>query len=161
MTAQVTFSYAAACDTDAETVMRVLDDVDRWPTWARPLLLQAGWERWGDGEVGGPGAIRKLGAWPMWIRELILTREPNGHTYTVISPASFSHYLGTVNIVDRSTGGVEIEWRVEFTARRAVLTPVVRTVLMKTISGLLTRLVVVAQRETRAAQADWNREWPT
>jgi hypothetical protein len=149
--AKVIFSFSADCDADAETVMRVLDDVDRWPTWARPLILQAGWERWGAGEIGGPGAIRKLGAWPVWIRELILTRERNGHTYTVISPASFTHYLGSVNVVDRPTGGVEIEWRVEFTARRPALAPVLRTVLMKTISGLLTRLVVVAQRETRAA----------
>jgi hypothetical protein len=152
-TAQVSFSFTADCDADAETVMRVLDDVDRWPSWARPLLLQAAWERWGVAEIGGPGAIRKLGAWPVWIRELILTREPNGHTYTVISPASFSHYLGTVNVADRSTGGVQIDWRVEFTARSAALTPVLRTVLMKTISGLLARLVVVAQREAQAARA--------
>lgn len=154
MTAPLKFSFIADCDADAETVMRVLDDVDRWPSWARPLLLQASWERWGAGQIGGPGAIRKLGAWPVWIRELILTRGPAGHSYTVISPSAFTHYLGTVDVVERPTGGVEIDWSVEFTPRRSALAPVLKAVLMKTISGLLTRLVTVAQREARALETE-------
>ncbi|MGA5544974.1 SRPBCC family protein [Mycobacterium sp. NPDC051198] len=152
MSAQVEFSFSAHCQSDAATVMRVLDDVDRWPSWARPLLLQAQWERWGEGSLGGPGAIRKLGAWPVWIRELILTRHSHGHTYTVVSPATFSHYLGEVSISDRPDG-VDVQWRVEFTARHAALTPVLKAALKTTISGLLTRLVAVGQRESQAKEA--------
>lgn len=153
MSTPVQFSFSAHCRADAAAVMSVLDDVDHWPRWTRPLLLKAQWERWGDGELGGPGAVRKLGAWPVWIRELILARHSHGHTYTVISPALFSHYLGAVDITDRPDCGVDVLWRVEFTARRAVLTPVLKSVLENTISGLLDRLVDETQRaEDRAEQ---------
>lgn len=147
MSAQVRFSFSAYCPVDAATVLHVLDDVDHWSDWARPLLLQAQWERWGEGSRGGPGAIRKLGAWPVWIRELILTRGPHGHTYTVVSPAAFSHYLGEICISDHPDGGVDVLWRVEFIARRAALSSVLEAVLKMTISGLLTRLAAAAARE--------------
>jgi hypothetical protein len=129
--------------------MRVLNDVDHWPSWSRPLLLQAQWERWGEDSLGGPGAIRKVGAWPLWIRETILTRESHGHTYTVISPAVFNHYVGTVNVNEWPAGGVDVEWRITFTARHAAMTPLLRVVMRKTISGLLKRLTAAAQREQR------------
>ncbi|MGE2713031.1 SRPBCC family protein [Mycolicibacterium litorale] len=147
MTQQVEFSFSAECDADAATVMRLLEDVDGWPRWARPLLLHAQWERWGESDLAGPGAVRKLGAWPVWIREMILTRSSHGHTYTVISPAAFRHYLGTVEITDRPTGGVGIVWRIEFIARRAVMAPVLKAALQRTISGLLDKLVRVARQE--------------
>jgi hypothetical protein len=143
----VEFSFSAPCEADATTVMEVLDDVDHWPTWARPLLLQAQWERWGDNSLGGPGAIRKLGAWPVWIRETILTRGSHGHTYTVISPAVFSHYLGTVTINEWPAGGVDVEWRIKFTARHTAMTPILKAVMWATISGLLKRLAAAAQRQ--------------
>lgn len=143
----VKFSFSAPCEADAATVMRVLDDVDHWNRWARPLLLQAQWERWGEDSLGGPGAIRKVGAWPVWIRETILTRDSRGHTYTVVSPAAFTYYRGAVTISDWPAGGVDVEWRIEFTARRPAMTPVLTAALKMTISGLLTRLTAAAERE--------------
>ncbi|SPX87971.1 SRPBCC family protein [Mycobacteroides abscessus] len=154
MSAQVEFSFTARCRADATRVMSILDDVDRWPTWARPILVAAQWERWGEGNLGGPGAIRRLGAWPVWIRELIVTRDSRGHTYTVISPAMFSHYLGTVSIDDRPGGGVDVLWRVEFVARRSMLTPVLKIALERTISGLLRRLVAVAEWQGQTREVD-------
>ena len=144
MTAHGEFAFSAECHTDASTVMRVLDDVDGWTKWARPLIVQARWERWGEGQPGGPGAIRKLGAWPLWIREMIVSRESCGHAYTVISPALFSHYLGAVTIRDRATG-VEVEWRVSFVARHSVMKPLLQAVLKTTIAGLLKRLTATAE----------------
>ncbi|BBY62681.1 SRPBCC family protein [Mycolicibacterium helvum] len=152
MTVQGTFAFVAHCQADAATVMDVLDDVDNWPSWARPLLLQAQWERWGEGQPGGVGAVRRLGAWPVFIRELILTRDAGGHTYTVISPAVFSHYLGSVTIAESPDGGVEVEWRIAFTPKRPAMAPVLRAMLRTTISGLLQRLVATAERRAQGAR---------
>lgn len=151
MSVQGTFAFVAHCGADASTVMDVLDDVDNWPSWARPLLMQAQWERWGQGQPGGVGAVRKVGAWPVWIRELILTRDARGHTYTVISPAVFSDYLGSVRITDSPDDGVDIEWRIAFAAKHSVMTPALRVALRATISGLLQRLVATAERRAEGA----------
>ncbi|MCX2930677.1 SRPBCC family protein [Mycobacterium sp. CVI_P3] len=152
MSVQGTFAFIAHCRADASAVMDVLDDVDDWPSWARPLLVQAQWERWGEGSAGGVGAVRKLGAWPVWIRELILTRDERGHTYTVISPAVFTHYLGSVRITDSLDGGVDAVWRITFTAKHSVMAPLLRAALRTTISGLLQRLVATAERRAQGVR---------
>jgi hypothetical protein len=151
------FAYAAHCDAEASTVLALLDDVDGWTRWARPLIAQARWDGWGAGGVGGPGAVRRIGAWPMWIRELILTRGPCGHTYTVVSPTLFTRYLGSVDVRGCPSGGVEVEWRVEFIARHSVLTPLLEAVLTRTIAGLLTRLTATAEQSNQ----EWSTAWLT
>jgi hypothetical protein len=145
MSVQGEFAFIAHCDADATAVLQVLEDVDGWSDWARPLIAQARWERWGQGRPGGPGAVRRLGVWPMWIRELILSRESTGHTYTVIDPPLFSRYLGSVDVRESPSGGVDVEWRVSFVARHPVMAPALRLVLRTTIAGLLTRLTAAAQ----------------
>lgn len=140
------FAFSSHCDADAATVMGVLDDVDGWVRWVRPLALQARWDTWGQSAPAGAGAVRKLGAWPVWIKELILSRDARGHTYTVISPALFTSYLGQVTVTDSDLGGVDIKWSVEFIPRYAVMAPIARMVLEATISRLLGRLVVAAQQ---------------
>ncbi len=142
------FAFSSSCRASAETVLALLDDVDGWSAWARPLVMHTSWERWGESTPAGPGAIRKVGAWPVWIRELILTRDDTGQTYTVISPAAFTHYLGSVTVLPAASGGVDIEWRVEFTAKRRIADPVLNTVLQTTIAGLLKRLVKAAERRS-------------
>ena len=84
----------------------------------------------------------------MWIRELILTRDDTGQTYTIVSPAAFTHYLGSVTVRPGATGGVDVEWRVEFEARRRIADPLLNAVLQKTIAGLLKRLVKAAERKS-------------
>ena len=142
------FAFTSPCRASADTVLTLLDDVDGWAAWARPLVMQTRWERWGDETPAGPGAIRKVGAWPVWIRELILTRDDTGQTYTIVSPAAFTHYLGSVTVRPGATGGVDVEWRVEFEARRRIADPLLNAVLQKTIAGLLKRLVKAAERKS-------------
>jgi hypothetical protein len=153
MSVQGEFAFIAHCNADVPTVLELLDDVDGWSRWARPLIAQARWECWGQGDQGGPGAIRRLGAWPVLIRELILTRGPVGHTYTVIDPALFTRYLGSVAVRECPSGGVEVEWRVSFVARRSSMTRVLGFVLKTTIAGLLTRLTATAERRLQSTQA--------
>ena len=140
------FAFASPCQASAETVLKLLDDVDGWSDWARPLVLQTRWERWGESMPAGPGAVRKIGAWPVWVRELILTRDDGGQTYTVISPAVFTHYLGSVTVRPAAAGGVDVEWRIEFAARRRIAAPLHNAMLQGTIAGLLKRLIKAAEQ---------------
>jgi hypothetical protein len=140
------FAFASPCQASAETVLALLDDVDGWSAWARPLVMQTRWERWGESSTAGPGAIRKVGAWPVWIRELILTRDDGGQTYTVVSPSAFTRYLGSITVRPAAAGGVDIEWRIEFVAKRRLAAPLLNALLQKTIAGLLARLVGAAEK---------------
>jgi hypothetical protein len=145
------FAFTSRCRASAETVLRLLDDVDGWSAWARPLLLHTRWERWGESTPAGPGAVRKLGAWPIWIHELILTRDASGQTYTVISPALFTRYLGSVTVGPAAAGGVDIEWRIDFVARHRITAPLLRSALQTAIAGLLVRLTAAAEQDVHLA----------
>jgi len=92
------FAFSRHCEADRATVMQILDDVDNWASWARPFALHARWQTWGSETPAGRGAVRTLGAWPVLIKELILTHDDHGHTYTVISPPLFTSYLGQVTV---------------------------------------------------------------
>ncbi|WP_368834414.1 SRPBCC family protein [Mycobacterium intracellulare] len=143
------FAFTSHCDADPETVLSLVDDVDGWSRWARPLVAHTRWERWGQPVTAGPGAVRKVGAWPIWIRELILTRDAHGQTYTVTSPALFDYYLGSLTVRPAAAGGVDIEWRIIFAARHQLIAPLTRAVLQATIAGLLKRLTAAAELRAR------------
>jgi hypothetical protein len=140
------FAFSSPCQASAATVLALLDDVDGWSSWARRLVMQTRWERWGESSPAGPGAVRKVGVWPVWIRELILTRDDCGQTYTVISPAVFTRYLGSITVRPAAAGGVDVEWRIEFVTKRRVAAPLLNSLLQKTIAGLLARLVDAAEK---------------
>lgn len=129
-------------------VKALLDDADHWSRWAWPILARTRWEQWGHPIPAGAGAIRKLGAWPVWIREQILTNNESGQTYTVVSPPLFSHYLGTVELIPAPAGGTDVSWQVEFVSRFAIAGALSYTVLRATISALTKRLVAAANRGT-------------
>lgn len=140
------FVVEAHSRAEPAAVKALLDDADNWARWARPFLAQTQWERWGDPIPAGPGAIRKLGAWPVWIREQMLTNTESEQTYTVISPPLFSQYLGTVELTPAAGGGTDVSWRVEFVSRFAIGSAPSYFVLHTTISALTKRLVAAADR---------------
>lgn len=129
-------------------VKALLDDVDGWSSWARPILARTRWEKWGNPVPAGPGAVRKLGAWPVWIREQILTNTDTGQTYTIVSPPLFNHYLGTVELTPAADGGTDVSWQVEFVSRIPGGGGAAHAVLHATISALAKRLAAAADRHT-------------
>lgn len=137
---------------DAATVTDLLDDVDTWSSWSRPLLAHTMWARWGNPAPGGRGAVRQLGLWPVYIRELITSHQRGQYQeYTVLSPNLFTHYLGRINLSGRPDGGALITWTVEFTPRCAVLGPIARFALSRIIERLARRLACAADNLATAA----------
>jgi hypothetical protein len=68
------------------TLFRIETDGARWSEWAKPLIVQSSWEQ--DGKSApGLGAVRKVGVWPMLMREKTVAYEPDRrHVYAQIGP---------------------------------------------------------------------------
>jgi hypothetical protein len=147
------FVHRADTRADVDVVASLIDDVGGWSTWSRPLLAQTGWDRWGSPAPGGAGALRRLGLWPVFIRELITSYDRGlRQEYTVLKPHLFTAYLGAITLSRRHDGGTRIAWSVEFTPRFAVLGPVTAFVLSRMIKRLTEQLARAAETKS-AAQA--------
>lgn len=144
------FGHAAFTEASVPVVAQVLADVDDWARWARPYLAQSRCERWGVDSDTGVGAVRRVGAAPVWIRELIIEWDPAGRqTYTMLSPYLFDRYRGVVTFAEVADGGTHIVWSVDFEPRPALSGLVLKYVMSFVISGLVTRLVAECDRVHR------------
>jgi hypothetical protein len=136
--------HADTCG-DVESVVELIDDVDRWSAWSRPMLVQTTWTHWGNSAPGGVGAVRRLGLWPVFIRELITGYERGVYQeYTVLTPRLFTTYVGRISLEARPAGGTLITWSVEFTPRWSVSGPLATFVLSRTIKRLSRNLAHAA-----------------
>ena len=84
-----TFSFEVNRTSSAPAAMlfRLATDGGRWADWAKPLILQSSWERQGDPAPAGFGAVRKVGCWPILMREKTVEYEQDRrHVYELIGP---------------------------------------------------------------------------
>lgn len=139
------FAHYAETKADRDTVTDLVDDVDGWSAWTRPLLAHTKWTRWGNPAPSGRGAVRRLGLWPVYICELITSYE-RGHyqEYTVVSPQLFSSYTGRISLSSRSDGATVITWSVEFVPRFAATGPIAAFALSRAIERLSRKLARAA-----------------
>jgi hypothetical protein len=64
-------------------------DGARWSEWAKPVIVQSSWERQGNPAPGGIGAVRKVGLWPLLMREETIEYEQDHrHVYKFVGPAA-------------------------------------------------------------------------
>lgn len=141
------FVHYAETEADVVVVSDMIDNVDDWSAWARPVLAQTKWIRQGVLQPVGAGAVRRLGLWPLFIREKITSYERGRfQEYTVLSPRLFCLYLGRISLSARADGGTSISWRVELAPRLRLVGPLAAYALDHAIKRLLHNL-------TRAADA--------
>src|SRR5207237_5299916 len=108
--ARQSFATEAFSPADPKTVFDVLADVPRWREWAGPMIRQSMYERQGSPEAGGVGAIRKLGAPPVWGREEIVEYEPPHHlAYVMLSGHPIRNYRADVDLSPPGRGR-RIHW---------------------------------------------------
>lgn len=119
MTGQIQeLAHVKEIDAASGIVFDILDDAANWQAWARPVVAQSRWERWGDGHAGGVGGVRAVGLWPVFMREQILEIEPGvSQKYTMVSPDLFDSYVGQVRITPLSESRCRLEWQVRFESR--------------------------------------------
>src|SRR5437764_7461354 len=100
----------------AATLFRLETDGGRWSDWAKPIVVQSGWEQQGDPAPGGIGAIRKVGMWPVLVQEETVEYEQDRrHVYKLVGPASpAKDYFGEVVFTPNASGGTDIHWSGSF-----------------------------------------------
>jgi len=133
------------------TLFRLETDADAWSRWARPLVMHSRWEREGEGEQAGPGAIRRVGTWPVLLRERTMTLEPDRlHAYTFVTSRPLKDYQAEVRFSPNSDGGTDLCWRGSFRETLPGSGAAARMVMRAVIGFVSARLVRAAERSSTA-----------
>lgn len=149
MSAKV-FAFAVNRTTTAPAaeLFRLETDGARWSEWAKPLIFQSSWERQGDPHPAGVGAVRKVGMWPMLMRERTIAYERDRrHGYLQIGPPlPAKDYRAEMRLTPTPNGGTDIRWTGTFTERSPGTGPVMLILLRSIVGFLAGRLVKAAER---------------
>lgn len=145
---RLSFEVHRTSSAPPQTLFALETDGANWSQWSKPVIVQSSWERQGTPEPGGVGAIRKVGLWPMFLREETLEYEQDRrHLYRFTGRYQpVKDYRAEVTFTPTPTGGTDLRWTASFTpsplpgAGRAAL--------------LLNRIIIraVAARLIRAAE---------
>jgi Polyketide cyclase / dehydrase and lipid transport len=84
------FSYEVTTSSSASaaTLFRIVADGANYSQWAKPIIMQSSWVREGDPTPWGIGAIRKVGAWPLFgFEETVRYEQDHCFAYKLNEPA--------------------------------------------------------------------------
>jgi uncharacterized protein YndB with AHSA1/START domain len=140
----VAFRVEVASSAAPEAVFALLADGTSWSRWAGPLIRRSTWDREGTPPPGGVGAVRKLGAPPVYSREEIVEYDPPGHlAYTILSGQPVRDYRADVRL-HPDGGGTRIEWGASFRPVIPGTGRFVRWYLAAIVGGFARRLAAYA-----------------
>ena len=143
------FETAAHARADASTLFRLVTDGSRWSEWAGLVAPRSAWERQGDPAPDGIGAVRRVGLWPVVVREKTVAYERDRlHAYVLVTRAPLRDYRGEVTFEPREDGGTAVVWRGTFTELLPGTGRPVAAALRLTVRYLTRRLVREAERRT-------------
>lgn len=136
----------------AATLFRLETDGGRWSDWAKPVVMQSSWEKQGTPAPGGMGAIRKVGMWPVTMREETVEYEQDRrHAYVALADFPARGYRGEAVFTPNAAGGTDIRWSGSFTEAIPGTGPAVRAFFRGAVSFFAARLVKAAERATPGA----------
>lgn len=144
-----TFEINRTTRAPAATLFRLETDGARWSEWAKPLIVQSSWEQQGDPLPAGIGAVRKVGTWPMVMREKTVAYEQDRrHGYLQIGPPlPAKDYRAEMLLTPNSAGGTDIRWTGSFTEGVWGTGPLMLVLLRSVVGFLARRLVKAAERQ--------------
>jgi hypothetical protein len=144
-----TFVINRTTRASADTLFRLETDGARWSEWAKPLIVQSSWERRGDPVPAGVGAVRKVGMWPMLMREKTIAYEQDHrHVYLQIGPPLPARdYQAEMLLTPNPAGGTDIRWTGSFTESLRGTGHIMRIFLHGVVGFLASRLVKAAERQ--------------
>ncbi len=125
-------------------------DGANWSRWAKPIVMQSSWARQGDPAPSGVGAVRKVGMWPLLVREETVEYERDRrHVYKLVGPASpAKDYRGEVVFTPNAAGGTDIRWTGSFVEGVPGTGPLMRAALGGAVRYFAGRLVKAAERQS-------------
>ncbi|KAA1250004.1 SRPBCC family protein [Mycobacterium simiae] len=144
------FEVTKTSSAPAATLFRLVADGGQWASWAKPIVLQSSWERQGDPAPGGVGAVRKLGLWPVYVREETVEYEQDRrHAYKLVGPgAPVNDYHAEVVLTPNASGGTDVRWNGSFSERVRGTGPAMRAAFGGAVKFFAGRLVTAAERES-------------
>jgi hypothetical protein len=149
-----TFSFEINRTTHAPpaTLFRLETDGARWADWAKPLIVQSSWEQQGDPAPAGIGAVRKVGLWPVLMREKTIEYEQDRrHVYELIGPSTpAKEYRAEALFTPNASGGTDLRWSGSFTESMPGTGPIMLVFLRGALQLISSRMIKAAERETRA-----------
>ena len=149
-----TFSFEINRTTHAPpaTLFRLETDGARWADWAKPLIVQSSWEQQGDPAPAGIGAVRKVGLWPVLMREKTIEYEQDRrHVYELIGPSTpAKEYRAEALFTPNASGGTDLRWSGSFTEGVPGTGPIMLVFLRGALQLISSRMIKAAERETRA-----------
>ena len=151
-----TFSFEVrrTSSAPAATLFQLEADGSRWSDWAKPIVFQSSWERQGSPAPDGIGAVRRVGTWPIFMREKTVEYEQDRrHVYEVIGPRSpAKNYRAEATFTPNTAGGTDLVWSGSFTEGVRGTGPIMRAVMGGAIKFLSAQLVKAAEKEHRKGQ---------
>lgn len=88
-------------------VFALLADAPGWVGWAGPTVPQARWEA---GTPAGVGAVRRVGAGPLSVREQVVVHEPpEAFSYVLLTGFRWHGYRADVRLTP-AAAGTAIDW---------------------------------------------------
>jgi len=106
--------------------------------------------REGSPDIGGVGAIRRMGGYGLSVDEEILeARPPHYQRYTILRGAPVKNYCGEVHL-EPAGGGTALLWTVRFTSTVPGLGPVLRIALGFLIGLVVKAMIKAAENDLRA-----------
>jgi uncharacterized protein len=144
-----TFEINRTTSAPAGTLFRLETDGARWSEWAKPLIVQSSWERQGEPLPGGVGAVRKVGMWPVLMREKTIAYEQDRrHVYQQIGPPLPARdYRAEMLLTPNAAGGTDLRWTGSFTEGLPGTGPVMLFFLRNVVRFLSHQLVKAAEHQ--------------
>ena len=134
------FEINTTTSAPAATLFRLETDGARWSEWAKPLVIQSSWGQQGDPPPAGVGAVRRVGMWPMLMREkAIVYEQDRRRVYAQIGPPlPAKDYRAEMLLTPNPAGGTD---------GLPGTGPVMLIFLRSVVSFLARRLVKAAERD--------------
>jgi hypothetical protein len=131
----------------AATLFRLETDGAGWSEWAKPLIVRSSWEQLGDPSPAGIGAVRRVGMWPLLIREKTVAYEQDRrHVYAQIGPRlPAKDYRAELLLTPNAAGGTDVRWTGSFTEGLRGTGPLMFIFLRGVVWFLAARLVKAAE----------------
>jgi uncharacterized protein YndB with AHSA1/START domain len=148
------FEFNRTSTAPPEVLFRLETDGAGWSKWAGPMIVTSSWERQGDPAPAGIGAIRKVGLWPMLMREETVEYEQDRkHVYAFADDKGPAKgYRAEVTFTPNATGGTDLHWTGSFVDGPLPGTgPLVLAIMRNAIKDVSKRLVATAEREAAKA----------
>jgi hypothetical protein len=147
--AEFSFATEATSSAPPDVVYAVLADATRWKDWAGWFIRESSWEREGTPSPGGVGAVKRLGAKPIYSREETVDYDPPRHyAYRILSGPPVNSYRADVDLSPVATGGTHIRWRFTFESKVPGTGALMRFYLGRIVGGLARRLAAHAEKRT-------------